>query len=345
MKLEGATNIHLEKVFRLGKRKPDAIRPRTIVVKFSRLSDRAKVKNASGRLKDTKFGISPQYPREIVERRKRLVPIMLKERKQNKTAYIVDDKLCVNGEIWEGLVRKLRDKEFVQIVSEYDVLCLSECWVKCPDEFELDGYEKKYLARSKCGGSGVVVGIEPDFIVENTLDKHLLDTIDFISYVSDVKITDRLSEDLKAPNGFGRRILDICKSIGLRICNGRFGTDSSKYTFQNKNGCSLIDYMLISQDSIFTLIKALTVKDFNMFSCHAPLSVELYLNVDRKINDQCNCVKSVYNRVKWNEGFKDGLVNDMLTNVQKFDDLMLNLTEHENDIDKCVGALNNMNRS
>ncbi|VDI21822.1 Hypothetical predicted protein [Mytilus galloprovincialis] len=79
-----------------------------------------------------------------------------------------------------------------------------------------------------------------------------------------------------------------------------------------------------------------------MFSCHAPLSVELYLNVDRKINDQCTCVKSVYNRVKWNEGFKDGLVNDMLTNVQKFDDLMLNLTEHENDIDKCVGDLNNL---
>ncbi|CAG2190717.1 unnamed protein product [Mytilus edulis] len=102
MKLEGATNIHLEKVFRLGKRKPDAIRPRPIVVKFSRLSDRAKVKNASGRLKDTKFGISPQYPREIVERRKKLVPIMLKERKQNKTAYIVGDKLYVNGEIWEG---------------------------------------------------------------------------------------------------------------------------------------------------------------------------------------------------------------------------------------------------
>ncbi|VDI50111.1 Hypothetical predicted protein, partial [Mytilus galloprovincialis] len=325
------------------------------------------------------------------------------------------------------LVRKLRDKEFVQIVSEYDVLCLSECWVKCPDEFELDGYEKKYLARSKCGGGGVVlfykkwlcqfidvikyevdsmiwlkfdkrimpnnknlymcviymppdrnvyykkynidvfdvlqeqielfatlgtvsvigdlngrVGIEPDFIVEDTLDKHLLDTIDFISYVSDVKITDRLSEDLKAPNGFGRRILDICKSTGLRICNGRFGTESSKYTFQNKNGCSLIDYMLISQDNIFTFIKALTVKDFNMFSCHAPLSVELYLNVDTKINDQCTCIKSVLNRVKWNEGFKDGLVNDMLTNVQKFDDLMLNLTEHENDIDKCVGDLNNL---
>ncbi|CAG2242286.1 unnamed protein product [Mytilus edulis] len=71
MKLEGATNIHLEKVFRLGKRKPDAIRPRPIVVKFSQLSDRAKVKNSSGRLKDTKFGISPQYPREIVERRKK----------------------------------------------------------------------------------------------------------------------------------------------------------------------------------------------------------------------------------------------------------------------------------
>jgi hypothetical protein len=63
------------------------------------------------------------------------------------------------------------------------------------------------------------------------------------------------SEDLKVPNSFGRRILELCKSTGLRICNGRFGVDSSKFTFQNKNGCSVIDYLLISSDCIYSLIK------------------------------------------------------------------------------------------
>jgi hypothetical protein len=47
----------------------------------------------------------------------------------------------------------------------------------------------------------------------------------------------------------------MCKSTGLRICNGRFGVDSSKFTFQNKNGCSVIDYLLISSDCVFYIEK------------------------------------------------------------------------------------------
>lgn len=102
MKFEDAKSFKMEKAYRLGRRKDGADKPRPIVVRFSSLSDRSKVKNASRRLKDSKFGISPQYPREIVERRRKLVPIMLKERKKKKTAYIVGDKLYVNGELWEG---------------------------------------------------------------------------------------------------------------------------------------------------------------------------------------------------------------------------------------------------
>jgi hypothetical protein len=57
----------------------------------------------------------------------------------------------------KGLARKLEDENFLQIVREYDVLCLSECWVKCPNDFNLKGYEKKYLFRNKCNGGGVVI--------------------------------------------------------------------------------------------------------------------------------------------------------------------------------------------
>ena len=102
MKLENAKNIKIEKAFRLGKHKVGAKIPRPVVVKFSNLEDRASVKSASSRLKDTKYGISPHYPREIVERRKKLVPIMLQERKKKKNAYIVGDKLYIEGELWKG---------------------------------------------------------------------------------------------------------------------------------------------------------------------------------------------------------------------------------------------------
>jgi hypothetical protein len=69
------------------------------------------------------------------------------------------------------------------------------------------------------------VGIESDFILDDILDENLQDNINFIDYVKDEIFTDRLSEDLKVPNSFGRRILELCKSTSLRLCNGRFGVD------------------------------------------------------------------------------------------------------------------------
>ena len=78
------------------------------------------------------------------------------------------------------------------------------------------------------------VGLEPDYISDDTLDKQLLDNISFIDYVSHNNLPQRLSEDTNAPNSFERCILQLCKSSGLRICNGRFGTDSKKITFNNK---------------------------------------------------------------------------------------------------------------
>ena len=42
-------------------------------------------------------------------------------------------------------------------MRDYDVLFLSECWVKCPNDFNLCGYENKHIFREKCNGGGVVV--------------------------------------------------------------------------------------------------------------------------------------------------------------------------------------------
>lgn len=43
------------------------------------------------------------------------------------------------------------------MINKYDVLCFNECWVKCPEDFNLIGFEKKYVFRKKCNGGGVVV--------------------------------------------------------------------------------------------------------------------------------------------------------------------------------------------
>jgi hypothetical protein len=89
MKIENAkTNIKIEKAYRLGRKKDGATRPRPIVVKFGSY-EREMVRNLSKRLKGTNFGISPHYPPEVLEKRRKLIPVMLKQRQENKKAYIV----------------------------------------------------------------------------------------------------------------------------------------------------------------------------------------------------------------------------------------------------------------
>ena len=93
----------------------------------------------------------------------------------------------------------------------------------------------------------------------DNLNRQLNDNIaNFIEYVPDDIVCDILTEDLKHPNIFGNRILQLCRSSRLRNCNGRFGESSGKFTFQNKNGCSVIDYMLLSCE-LFSKVQIITV--------------------------------------------------------------------------------------
>jgi hypothetical protein len=70
-------------------------------------------------------------------------------------------------------------------------------------------------------------------------------------------------------NSHGITLLELWKSTGLRIINGR-RDDSCKYTFYSYNGCFVIDYALISDQS-FSSITDFKVCDFNEWSDHARL--------------------------------------------------------------------------
>lgn len=99
---DAKTKIKLERAYRLGKPSAEATKPRPIVVKFCEMSDREYVRSVSSRLKDTNYGISPHYPKDVLEKRKKLIPKMLEERKNKNKAYLVGDKLYVNGNLWQG---------------------------------------------------------------------------------------------------------------------------------------------------------------------------------------------------------------------------------------------------
>ena len=185
------------------------------------------------------------------------------------------------------------------------------------------------------------IGSEKDFIQQDILDNHLRDNLfAFIDYEQDIP-TDRRTEDNKPPNTFGRKILNMCKSTGLRVCNGRFGDDSAKITFQNKNGCSIIDYMLLNTgSSAFDNINNFIVDKFNTFSCHAPLLIDLKLSDKFKVDKICTCKTVKYNTYKWDEGQKDRVREELLNNSDKIENLMNDISEETVNIDNIVQNMN-----
>lgn len=103
LKIENAkSRLNIELAYRLGKKRTDAHKARPLVVRFVNSTERDMVKNVSSRLKGSHYGISPHFPQEVLERRKQLLPIMFQKRKEKKKAFLVDDKLYVEGKLWEG---------------------------------------------------------------------------------------------------------------------------------------------------------------------------------------------------------------------------------------------------
>ncbi|CAC5407606.1 unnamed protein product [Mytilus coruscus] len=95
-----------------------------------------------------------------------------------------------------------------------------------------------------------------------------------VSYDSDDEELTRFSED-KTVNNFGRKLLRLCQSTGLRVCNGRSVSDKiGKLTFYNHIGSSVIDYALIHKN-YSNLVNEFVVMDFNMWSDHAPVRLTL----------------------------------------------------------------------
>ncbi|XP_060597999.1 uncharacterized protein LOC132751777 [Ruditapes philippinarum] len=101
LKIDNAIDtIRLQRAHRVGPFKAGKSRP--IVAKFTEFHDREKVRRAAKELKGSNFGISEQFPKEIVEQRRKLIPIMLQARKDGKEAYLKVDKLYINNQLYRG---------------------------------------------------------------------------------------------------------------------------------------------------------------------------------------------------------------------------------------------------
>jgi len=103
LKIENASKeIRLQRAHRVGLYRADKTRP--IVAKFADFPDRERVLRAARKAREvgTNHGVSEQYPKEIVDKRRKLIPIMLQAQRDGKGAYIKVDKLFINKQLYRG---------------------------------------------------------------------------------------------------------------------------------------------------------------------------------------------------------------------------------------------------
>jgi len=95
--LDNAKNtIRLDRAHRLGSFEHGKKRP--IVTKFNFYGDKMKVKDAAReRLRDTAFRVSDQFPKQIQDRRKKLIPYLVQAKRNGQRASLSHDALYIDG--------------------------------------------------------------------------------------------------------------------------------------------------------------------------------------------------------------------------------------------------------
>ena len=89
--------LNFERVHRIGTKQRGSTVARNIVAKFSAFKDRETVKRQRANLRGTSFSVFEQYPREINEKRKKLLPKLREAKSNNQRAWISYDTLYIDG--------------------------------------------------------------------------------------------------------------------------------------------------------------------------------------------------------------------------------------------------------
>ena len=154
-----------------------------------------------------------------------------------------------------------------------------------------------------------------DFIDQNNPDDHcVVDDIVGLEYDTfpTVFCKTRCSQD-KCLNNYGKNLLDVCIQCDVRIVNGRgFNDTNGAFTYFDKKGCSVVDYILV--DSVLaTKIINFEVGKFVPESDHRPVYVELNLpNCHKNVNHNGD----ILYRYKWKNENLPCLRESLKSNVK-----------------------------
>ena len=90
---------------------------------------------------------------------------------------------------------------------------------------------------------------------------------------------------LTMSNSHGKRLLEICKNLDLRIVNGRGNGDTpGRPTFHERNGTSVIDYVICDQCTLLHVTN-FVVKQPSYLSDHSAIAAWLNVNNSLPTND------------------------------------------------------------
>ena len=97
LKITEGKTMDIQRCHRIGYKSGKRGRPRDIIVRFVRFPDREQIWAARNKLKNTDIIMKEDFPQEIDQRRAKLFPIQKAARAENKKAYMVVDKLFIDG--------------------------------------------------------------------------------------------------------------------------------------------------------------------------------------------------------------------------------------------------------
>ena len=99
--------------------------------------------------------------------------------------------------------------------------------------------------------------------------------LSFPIWTSESSLSSRYSMDVKT-NNYGKELLLLCQSSGLRIVNGRYSLDKhvGKFTCYKDNGQSVVDYLL-AQENLFNSLLLFEIGEKWPDSDHCPVTFHL----------------------------------------------------------------------
>ena len=89
---------NIDRAHRVGKYTQGKIRP--IVVKFNDFKVREMIRTSSHHLRNTRYGIQEQFPKDISDRRRALQPVIHEARERGDRVSLVKDKLYINNQLY-----------------------------------------------------------------------------------------------------------------------------------------------------------------------------------------------------------------------------------------------------